>query len=250
MTPRIAIAVGPQSADRPNTYATYRFAVEQAGGRPELVTPPAYLASVADVLAGFDGVLLPGGADVSPQLYGGAAHPAVEPARAGTDEFQIAVARVAARDGIPLLGICRGMQVINVALGGSLYEDIDDQYRVQDGLRVRHYQTPDHARDETTHVIEIAAGSRLAALVGATTIATNTLHHQAVRRIPAALTAVARSRDGIVEGVEAPASRALLVGVQWHPEELVKRDEPSRALFRGFVASAEQRAQQRTARAS
>jgi putative glutamine amidotransferase len=250
MTPRIAIAVGPPSASRPNTYAPYRLAIEQAGGRPELVTPPQYLASVRDLLSQYDGVLLPGGADVKPELYGSIAHPAVEPAREGTDEFQLETARVAIRDGIPLLGICRGMQVMNVALGGSLYEDIDDQHRAPGGIRVRHRQTPDHARDDTTHVVEIAPGSRLASLVGCTSLATNTLHHQAVRRVPAGLTAVAAARDGIVEGVEAHESRGFAVGVQWHPEELINRDEPSRALFRGFIASAAERAKQRTARAS
>ncbi len=250
MKPKIAIPVSAAEVDVPNARAKYRFAIEQAGGQPELVAPPSFIASVGDLIERFDGVLLPGGADVAPQIYGSPDHPAVQPAPEGIDEFQLEAARAAKRAGIPVFGICRGMQVMNVALGGTLYEDIEDQYAAPNGLRLRHSQTPDHARDETTHVVEIVAGSALADLVGTTTMATNSLHHQAVRRVPAGLRPVAAARDGIVEAVEAPDARALYVGVQWHPEELVGRDEPSRALFRGFIASAAERAARRAERAS
>ncbi|HME80701.1 MAG TPA: gamma-glutamyl-gamma-aminobutyrate hydrolase family protein [Candidatus Eremiobacteraceae bacterium] len=250
MKPRIAIAVSASEVDAPDARAKYRFAIEQAGGQPELVAPPHFIASVPDLIERFDGVLLPGGADVAPALYGSREHPSVQPAPEGTDEFQLEVARAAKRAGIPLFGICRGMQVMNVAFGGTLYEDIDDQYAAPNSLRLRHSQTPDHARDETTHVVEIVAGSALAELVGTTTMATNSLHHQAVRRVPAGLRAVAATRDGIVEAVEATDARAMCIGVQWHPEELVRRDEPSRALFRGFIAGAAQRAARRAERAS
>lgn len=250
MKPKIAIAVDASELDKPGARAKYRFAVEQAGGVAELVGPPQYAASIADLVERFDGVLLPGGADVAPQLYGSSEHPAVELSPSGHDEFQIEVARVAKRAGIPLFGICRGMQVMNVAFGGTLYEDIADQYDAPSGLRLRHQQTPDHGRDETTHVVEIAPGSTLAKLVGTTSLATNSLHHQAVRRIAAGLKPVAAARDGVVEALEWSDARELCLGVQWHPEDLVTRDEPSRCLFRGFVARAAERAERRITRAS
>lgn len=246
MKPKIAIAVDASELDKPGARAKYRFAVEQAGGLPELVGPPRFAASIPDLVERFDGVLLPGGADVAAALR----HPAVDRAPAGNDEFQIEVARAAKRAGIPFFGICRGMQVMNVAFGGTLFEDIADQYESPNGLRLQHQQTPDHARDETTHVVEIAQGSVLARLVGTTSLATNSLHHQAVRRIPAGLRPVASARDGVVEALEPVDARAFYLGVQWHPEDLVKRDEPSRALFRGFVADAAVRAARRTTRAS
>ncbi|MBV8082210.1 MAG: gamma-glutamyl-gamma-aminobutyrate hydrolase family protein [Candidatus Eremiobacteraeota bacterium] len=250
MTPRIAIAVSAGEREREDARAKYRSAIELAGGQPVLIEPPHYLNSVPDLIERYDGVLLPGGADIAPHLYGSREHPAVKRSPKGTDEFQIAVVHAARRAGIPLLGICRGMQVINVAFGGSLYEDIDDQFDAQGGLRVQHQQTPDHARNETTHVVEIVAGSRLAELLGTTSLATNTLHHQAVRRVPSGLVAVAAARDGIVEAIEDPEARAFLIGVQWHPEELVENDEPSRSLFRGFVENAAARAERRAERAS
>lgn len=250
MTPRIAIAVSAGEREREDARAKYRSAIELAGGQPALIEPPHYLNSVPDLIERFDGVLLPGGADIAPHLYGSRDHPSVKRSPKGTDEFEIALVQAARRAGIPLLGICRGMQVINVAFGGSLYEDLNDQFDARGGLRVEHSQTPDHARDETTHVVEVAAGSRLAELLGTTSLATNTLHHQAVKRVPEGLVAVAAARDGIVEGVEAPEARAMLIGVQWHPEELIERDEPSRALFRGFVESAAERAERRAEHAS
>jgi putative glutamine amidotransferase len=250
MRPRIAILVAAEERDRPNARVKYRSAIEQAGGEPVLIAPPRYMASVPDMIERFDGVLLPGGGDVSPEVYGGREHPAVQPADADVDAFQIEAARAARRSRTPLLGICRGIQVMNVALGGTLYEDIDDQYDAPNGMRLRHQQTPDLARDVTSHRVEVAAGSVLAGLLGTTSLDTNTLHHQAVRRIAADLVQVATARDGTIEGLELRENHPCFVGVQWHPEDLAPRDEPSRSLFHGFVARAAERAQRRTARVS
>ena len=250
MKPRIAIPVAADELANPNARRKYRTAIEQAGGDPVLVAPPQYLASVPDLLERFDGLLLPGGGDIDPELYGGREHPAVRPAQPGVDGFQIEAARAARRAAMPVLGICRGIQVMNVALGGTLYEDIEAQHDVRGGPRVRAEQTPDHARDETTHALEVTAGSKLANLLGTTSLAANSLHHQAVRVVAADLIPVAKTRDAIVEGVELQDGHPFYVGVQWHPEELVSHDEPSRSLFRGFVAHAAERAQRRTARSS
>ena len=165
MRPKIAIPVAADELAKPNARAKYRNAIEQAGGEPVLIAPPQYMASVPDMIERFDGVLLPGGADVAPEVYGGREHPAVVPAPPSVDAFQIELVRAARRSRTPLLGICRGIQVMNVALGGTLYEDIDDQYAAPNGMRLRHQQTPDLARDVTSHRIEVTAGSALASLV-------------------------------------------------------------------------------------
>jgi putative glutamine amidotransferase len=250
MRPKIAIPVAPDELAKPNARAKYRNAVELAGGEPVLVAPPQYIASVPHMVERCDGVLLPGGPDVAPDLYGGRDHPAVQPATPEVDAFQIEMARAARRSRTPLLGICRGIQVMNVALGGTLYEDIDEQYDAPNHMRLRHQQTPDLARDVTSHRVEVAAGSMLASLLGTTSLDTNSLHHQAVRCVAADLALVATARDGTVEGLELRDAHPFFVGVQWHPEELVGADEPSRSLFRGFVACAAEHAKRRTARVS
>lgn len=246
MIPRIAITARPGEPDKADARAKYRRAVELAGGRAVLVEPPRYPESVADLVQRFDGVLIPGGGDVAPGRYGGRDHESVELEPQAVDDFELAVARETRRARIPTLAICRGIQVVNVAFGGTLYEDIAAQHESPGGRAVRHRQIPDHARDEPTHPIDIASGSKLATLMGATSLRVNSLHHQAVRRIAADLVPVAKARDGVVEALELQDGHPFYVAVQWHPEELVARDEPSRSLFRGFVAQASERAAART----
>ena len=250
MKPKIALPVAGDEVAKPGARAKYRGSLERAGAEPVLIGPPQYMASVPDLIERFDGVLLPGGGDVEPELYGGLDHDAVRRVPPDLDAFQIEVVRAARRSRTPLLGICRGIQVMNVALGGSLYEDIADQYEAPGGMRLRHEQTPDMARDETSHRVEITAGSLLATLLGTTSLDVNSLHHQALRRVAADLVPVAAARDGIVEGLELREGHPCFVGVQWHPEELSERDEPSRSLFHGFVAFAAKRAAGRATRVS
>lgn len=220
---------------------TYRDAVTAAGGEPVLVGPVAS-TSLPAVLADFDGLLLPGGTDVEPATYGGVRHPSVDLAHPDRDALELEAARFAKRSGLPTLAICRGMQVVNVALGGTLFEDVPDQYEPPNGLKVRHYQTPDFSRKETTHDVDVKAGSKLAQIAGAAAIATNSMHHQAVRRIAYDLEPVAQARDGIVEALELRGEHPFFIAVQWHPEELFDTDEPSRRLFARFVEAAAHRA--------
>lgn len=245
MKPRIAITVSPGEPDKADARKKYRDAVIAAGGEPVLIdgTGPN---TVPETLAGFDGLLLPGGTDVDPAAYGGRPHPAVDVAHPRRDAFELEAARVAKRSGLPTLAICRGMQVVNVALGGTLFEDIPDQYEAPNGLRLRHQQTPDFARHDTTHEVDIRQGSMLAGIAGASAIRVNSLHHQAVRRVAYGLEPVAHARDGIVEAFELRSEHPFFVGVQWHPEELVGTDGPSRELFSSFVASAARRAAGKT----
>jgi putative glutamine amidotransferase len=244
MKPRIAITVGPDEVGQGNTRRTYRDAVAAAGGDPVLVGN-IRRGFVAKTLAGYDGLLLPGGADLDPATYGGRPHPLVSVAHPDLDALELEAARFAKRSGLPTLAICRGMQVVNVALGGTLYEDVQDQYEAQNSLTLRHRQTPDFSRKDKTHEVDVKLGSMLAKIAGSAAIATNSLHHQAVRRIPYDLEPVARARDGIVEALELRGEHPFFVAVQWHPEELVDTDEPSRKLFARFVDAAAKRASAR-----
>ncbi len=134
---------------------------------------------------------------------------------------------------------------MNVALGGTLFEDIPEQYRPEAGPLLKHKQTPEYSRHEATHPVDLQDGSTLARLLGGHMVPTNSMHHQALRRIAHDLVPVGRTRDGIVEAVEARANQAFYIGVQWHPEEMVDSDEPSRKLFSEFVSRAATRARRR-----
>ncbi|MBT9253037.1 MAG: gamma-glutamyl-gamma-aminobutyrate hydrolase family protein [Brockia lithotrophica] len=204
----------------------YARRIREAGGVPIALLPPESPEDAEDLAASavdrVDGLLLAGGYDVDPAYYGEA--PAsglgtVEPLR---DTFEIALVRVFRRAGRPILGICRGAQVLNVALGGTLYQDIPG-----------HNQSA--PRPQATHPVFLAAESRLFRIVGGIReLAVNSFHHQAVRTLALELVAVAYAPDGTIEAVEAREG-AFLLGVQWHPEWL--EDEASRAIFRAFVSA-------------
>lgn len=250
MHPKIAITADGARRNSPGYLRSYKRAIEQAGGEPVLVSCETDPVRVEELLDEFDGLLLPGGADIDPAEYGGQDHPMVSKAARDLDSLELEAARVAKRHDLPTLAICRGVQVMNVALGGTLWEDIGEQYDAENGLKLRHQQTPDRGRQETTHPVDLQPESTVARALGGNTLATNSMHHQALRRLAHDLVAVGKARDGIVEAVEARTNHPFFVGVQWHPEDLVDSDEPSRSLFRAFIAQAEKRAQRRAARGS
>jgi putative glutamine amidotransferase len=181
-----------------------------------------------------DGLLLPGGVDVEPWRYGAEAradcHLNVVPE---LDEVELRLAEWALADGLPVLGICRGIQVLNVACGGTLWQDI----QVEGAVRESHDQEP---RDALVHDLEVEPGSLLARAMGSTRVRVNSLHHQAIRDLAPRLRAVARSADGLVEGVELPAAN-FVVGIQCHPEELSRKEVWAARLFSAFVESARER---------
>jgi putative glutamine amidotransferase len=208
---------------------TYVQAVLDAGGLPVLI-PPAPEDVLHDIFSRLDGLLLPGGVDVAPAHYGEAPHPklgAVEPER---DNLELAMCRLALANDKPLLAICRGIQVMNVVMGGTLYQDIPSQYQTA----ITHASDLSLARNYIAHNVLIDPGSRLATLVGSEPIAVNSWHHQSLKDIGRGLVVTGRASDGIVEAAEVPEHR-FAVGVQFHPEDLYPTSERTQQLFRGFV---------------
>ena len=209
----------------------YEAAVRRAGATPRELSLEE---SPADALDHVDGLLLTGGDDVDPALYGEAPHPTFEAVEPGRDAFEIALVQSAVYRDLPVLAICRGLQVLNVALGGTLIQDIPSE----SSPLLRH----DAEGSPTTiaHRITVTPGSCLAALVGPDTVRdVNSRHHQAVRRLGTGLVVTATAPDGVIEGAELPLAR-FCVGVQWHPENFHATGEFS-GLFQGFVAACRSR---------
>jgi putative glutamine amidotransferase len=206
----------------------YARAVERAGGLP-VVLPPLEGDAVAPLVSQLSGVCLSGGPDLDPASYDADRDPNLGPIEPALDAFELAVAREADRLGIPILGICRGCQTLNVARGGTLHQHLPD---VTDGT-VDHRQTASGRMP--THRVRIESGSRLAEIVGAEELEVNSFHHQAVDRLGRGLRAVAWSPDGVVEAIEEPGV-GLLLGVQWHAETLVEGPAHAR-LFEALVTA-------------
>ena len=217
----------------------YTQAVLQAGALPVLL-PNLPTADDADtLLARLDGLILSGGGDVDPACWGEPRHPSlghVDPAR---DAFEIALLRAAMRRDLPLLGICRGIQVMAVGAGGDLWQDIPSQIPADVG----HYQRG--LRHEAFHAVNIAPDSRLARMLGlgagaddnSCRIRVNSFHHQAARSYGTFFAPVAWSDDGVIEALIAPEA-AWMLGVQWHPEDMASRDPLQLRLFAAFVQAA------------
>jgi putative glutamine amidotransferase len=200
---------------------TYLRAIEAAGGMP-VVLPP--IGDAEALLERLDGVCLSGGPDLDPGAYGAVErHTELGPTEPSLDAFELALARAADASGVPLLGICRGAQALNVARGGSLHQHI-----------TAHRQT--EPATATTHSVHVEAGTLLAQLVGPRPLRVNSFHHQAVDVLGHGLRAVARSADGTIEAIEGAGARFVL-GVQWHAEGLVAQPR-HRVLFEALVTAA------------
>ncbi|HVH09298.1 MAG TPA: gamma-glutamyl-gamma-aminobutyrate hydrolase family protein [Gemmatimonadales bacterium] len=182
-----------------------------------------------------DGLFLPGGVDVDPAAYGEARGPHCGPIDPARDWAELRLVRWALDEGKPLLAVCRGAQLLNVAFGGTLYQDVAAQH--PGALKHDHFPTDGRRRDDLAHTVRIAAGSRLARLLDAETLSVNSMHHQGIARLAPGLVAVATSADGLVEGVES-ADGQFVLGVQWHPEDLVDVDPRMRRLFTELISAA------------
>ena len=203
----------------------YEEAVRRAGGTPRVLDLSH--DAPADVVASVDALLLTGGGDVQPSIYGAVAHPTFDAAEPGRDEYEIELVRRALEADIPVLAICRGIQVLNVARGGTLIQDIPDEV----GTTVNHrVANPPHS---IAHEVWLESASLLHRLLDDDTHPVNSRHHQAVKELGEGLVVTATAPDGIIEAIEDPARRFCL-GVQWHPENFFRTGE-FRVLFEGLV---------------
>jgi len=209
----------------------YLHALEVTGGIP-VVVPPLQIDCIESLLDRVGGVCLSGGPDLDPDAYGERRHLRTGPTESQLDVFELALARAADARGMPILAVCRGMQLLNVARGGTLHQHLPDIV----GERITHRQT--EAGERPTHWVTLAAGTRLHGILDRTRTKVNSFHHQAVAELGAGLTVTSRARDGTVESLEA-VDRDFVVGVQWHAECLVDRFGQA-ALFRAFIAAASQ----------
>jgi putative glutamine amidotransferase len=208
----------------------YLVAVEAAGGLP-VVMPPLETDGIDPLLERLDGILLSGGPDMDPGSYGGRYHPQLGPIEPELDKWELALTRAADARGMPILAICRGAQVLNVARGGNLFQHLPEE----PGGAVAH-RLPGKGQ-HGAHDVRVESASLLGrALGGLSEAHVNSYHHQAARDLGRGVEPVAWAPDGVVEGIELP-DRDFAVGVQWHAEAIVERPEQL-ALFRQFVAAA------------
>jgi putative glutamine amidotransferase len=216
----------------------YVDAVRRAGAEAVVLSNQS---PIDDVLAAIDGLILSGGADVDPARYGGRlehARAQVDKYRADRDDFEFALVRATRARGVPTLCICRGVQAANVAFGGTLIEDVREEFGER--YTIHHRQTYENGLDRADHApgheVRLEPSSAVARICGAESFATNSMHHQALRDLGDGLVAAGRTSDGVIEAVDATFEHPFFLGMQWHPEEL--DDDPSRRLFAGLVAAA------------
>jgi putative glutamine amidotransferase len=208
----------------------YTNALASVGLIP-IVLPPLAPNIAAAALRDVAGLVLTGGEDVDPARFGEPPNPATGEAHAARDAYELELARMAHEQRVPTLAICRGVQVMNIALGGSLIQDIPTQHPSKIG------HDPQGQRAERVHRVKIDPDARLTDIVADTSISTNSSHHQAADRVAPELWVTARAEDGIVEALEARDPAWWMVGVQWHPEELTHTTEDwDRRLFAAFAA--------------
>ena len=230
-----SITVG-EYPERAYVNSAYLRAVEQAGGIPVLLPPQLSAAARETLWSRLDGLVLTGGGDIEPARFDQAPHPKTTLVSAERDGLELELVDRALRDDVPLFGICRGVQVLNVALGGTLHQHVPDVA----GTAVNHSQS--EKRHVATHPVKLLTeGTRLGDIVGTPELSVNSFHHQALKTLGRGLREVAWAPDQVIEAVEHEDRRRFVVGVQWHPEDLVDADAAARALFSAVVAAARAR---------
>jgi putative glutamine amidotransferase len=227
-------------AERPlgkfvRTDLDYVEGVAEAGGAPVVLPPVGDERAAGALVQSLDGLLLSGGSDLDPRYYGEEPTPELGVTLPERDAFEMALVGLALRRGIPVFGICRGMQVLNVALGGTLYQDLPSQW---DGNVLKHRQAIH--KWQPTHEVEVREGSYIAEVMGREVVKVNSYHHQGIKDLAEGLVATGRSTDGVVEAVEAKEfSERWLLGVQWHAEAMRGAGPQQKSLFQAHVSAAE-----------
>jgi putative glutamine amidotransferase len=204
------------------------FSVIQAGGIPIVLPYLVEEEGVAELSNRIDGLLISGGVDVDPLLYGEEPLPQLGSVMPDRDRTEIALIRQALAIDMPVFAICRGAQIVNVAAGGSLYQDIYSQYK---GTLLHSQRSP---RDHLSHYVTAEAGSMLHSIAKSDRFLVNSFHHQAVKKLAPGFRRTAVASDGIVEAYESECQR-FVMGVQWHPENLIRKDAIAQRLFSSFV---------------
>jgi len=213
------------------TFSDYSEAILHAGGAPVIIPVAQDAGSLETLLGSLQGLILSGGPDIHPRRYGEEPLAGLGEVDEALDRMELSIAGLAVERNLPVLGICRGIQVLNVALGGTLYQDIASQ--VPDSI----CHTPKVDKAVNTHTVRIDSGSRLRSIFGKAKIWVNGKHHQAIKDLAPGLVIAARARDTVIEAVEHPEKR-FVVGVQWHPEGTWRDDLHSKKLFNAFVTEA------------
>ncbi len=212
---------------------TYIRTLENLGALPVMIPLQMSEATLRGIFERLDGLFLPGGEDIDPSQYGAERHPQLGATDQERDRTELLMTQWALEAGMPVLGVCRGVQVINVVCGGTLYQDLHSQ---RPDLEKHDYFPPTFERYRVTHQVAVEADSRLAQALGAVH-EVNSMHHQGIDQLGGGLRVVARADDGLPEALEMPLL-PFVVGVQWHPEELAKTDQHSSTLFYDFIAAA------------
>ena len=223
----------------PNNHPAYaphdvKEAFIKLGAIPLIIAFPDDVSKVdqlaQDYVQLIDGLMLPGGPDVDPTFYGEEPHPKIGMTLYQKDRFEVALIKAALAADKPIFGICRGIQIMNVAMGGTLHQDLESQYPE---LKIQHPQAT--LGQFATHHIELTAGSKLAKLYGQSTIKVNSRHHQAVKAVGKGLKVTAVAPDGVIEGMES-TDTDLFLGVQWHPENMWQQEDPQQlVVFQDFL---------------
>jgi putative glutamine amidotransferase len=221
----------------------YVEGVAGAGGAPVVLPPVGEESAAQALIHSLDGLLLSGGSDLDPSYYGEEPVPELGVTLPERDAFEMALVGLALRRGMPVFGICRGMQVLNVALGGTLYQDLPSQWE-QDPLKHRQ----DTPKWQPTHEVRVSEGSYIAEVMGRESVKVNSYHHQGIRDLAEGLVVTGRSSDGVIEAVEAEdLSERWLLGVQWHAEAMRGSGPQQESLFEAHVSAAEGHALRRAA---
>jgi len=233
--PIIGITASTVDGECSKVLHTYVSAIEDNGGIPLLLPRVTEEESLDAYLSLLDGILFTGGADLAPDLYGETAHYASGPFQPLRDAYEMPLAKKALDTDLPILGICRGAQLLNVALGGTLWQDIPSALE----SKISHRQS--EPKTSPSHSVTVLEGTPLYTLTGKREMTANSFHHQALKELGRGLSVMARADDGIIEAVYA-ADRPYLRAYQWHPERLYTIDADNRRIFTDFIEAARRNA--------